>query len=322
MAEADSSSSSSDGEPSPSLASIAENLQRSAIQSARTVQHSTTNHFRAFQNFLPEAVPQYRTYEDAFVNKVKDNCTPLLLNWERPTAPACKLSSVSKLSAIDATKFNAKGSPSKLKFQDFNAIDVPTTFMIEFGFNNGLMIAKENPALSAGLAVSGALLAMRVSLVLTSHWLAFELLMTGKLGLDVTNVIWLGLAPRRFLFRHTLGRFQSEEVRYARTEKNVKDLGLSVDLLKKESVKLLQRTALAEKEMKYGHTELVSAGTQFQQLAKSAYKVETRAADLLDKLRYIPSREALVASMASNLKRQRSSLNKRIMKINELGVPV
>ncbi|KAG5023636.1 hypothetical protein JHK82_019538 [Glycine max] len=258
MAEADSSSSSSDGEPSPSLASIAENLQRSAIQSARTVQHSTINHFRAFQNFLPEAVPQYRTYEDAFVNKVKD----------------------------------------------------------------GLMIAKENPALSAGLAVSGALLAMRVSLVLTSHWLAFELLMTGKLGLDVTNVIWLGLAPRRFLFRHTLGRFQSEEVRYARTEKNVKDLGLSVDLLKKESVKLLQRTALAEKEMKYGHTELVSAGTQFQQLAKSAYKVETRAADLLDKLRYIPSREALVASMASNLKRQRSSLNKRIMKINELGVPV
>ncbi|RDX68380.1 hypothetical protein CR513_52639, partial [Mucuna pruriens] len=85
-------------------------------------------------------------------------------------------------------------------------------------------------------------------------------------------------APRRFLFRNTLGRFQSEEARYARTEKNVKDLNFSVDLLKKESVKLLQRTALAEKEMKYGHTELVSAGTQFQQLAKSAYKVEAQAA--------------------------------------------
>ncbi|KAL5193173.1 RGS1-HXK1-interacting protein 1 [Glycine soja] len=237
MAETDSSSS-SDGEPSQSLASIAENLQRSAIQSARTVQHSSSTHFRAFQNFLPEAVSQYRTYEDAFVNKVKD----------------------------------------------------------------GLMIAKENPAVSAGVAISAALLAMR--------------------------------APRRFLFRHTLGRFQSEEARYARIEKNVKDLNLSVDLLKKENAKLLQRTTLAEKEMKYGHTELVSAGTQFQQLAKSAYKVETRAADLLDKLRYIPSREALalraeasqlcliVASMASNLKRQRSSLNKRIMKINELGVPV
>ncbi|KAG4906392.1 hypothetical protein JHK84_054901 [Glycine max] len=248
MAETDSSSS-SDGEPSQSLASIAENLQRSAIQSARTVQHSSSTHFRAFQgtkqasvavellnfeggdleedgrehNFLPEAVSQYRTYEDAFVNKVKD----------------------------------------------------------------GLMIAKENPAVSAGVAISAALLAMRVT------WKAFELLMTGKLGLDVTYIIWLGLAPRRFLFRHTLGRFQSEEARYARIEKNVKDLNLSVDLLKKENAKLLQRTTLAEKEMKYGHTELVSAGTQFQQLAKSAYKVETRAADLLDKLRYIPSREAL-----------------------------
>lgn len=37
----------------------------------------------------------------------------------------------------------------------------------------------------------------------------------------------------------------------------MKDLNLSVNLLRKESVKLLQRTALAEKEMKYGHNELM-----------------------------------------------------------------
>ncbi|KAK7317926.1 hypothetical protein RJT34_02558 [Clitoria ternatea] len=230
MAKPDSPSS-SDGDASSSLASIADNLQRSAIQSARSVQQNSSTQFRAFQNILPEAVSQFRTYEDASVNIVKD----------------------------------------------------------------GLMVAREHPALSVGTAVSAALLAMR--------------------------------GPRRFLFRHTLGRFQSEEARYASAEKNVKDLNLSVDLLKKESGKLLQRTALAEKEMKYGHNELVSAGTQFQQLAKSAYKVEARADDLLDKLRYIPSREALalraeVASMVSILKRQRSVLNKRIVKINELGVPV
>lgn len=47
------------------------------------------------------------------------------------------------------------------------------------------------------------------------------------------------------------------KARYASAEKNVKDLNLSVDLLKKESIKLLQRTALAEKEMKYGHSELM-----------------------------------------------------------------
>ncbi|XP_061360361.1 RGS1-HXK1-interacting protein 1 [Gastrolobium bilobum] len=226
-----SSSDSPTSESAASLASIAENLQRSAIQSARTVQHNSSNRFRAFQNFLPEAVSQYRTYEDAFFNKVKD----------------------------------------------------------------GLMVATEHPALGVGFAISAALLVMR--------------------------------APRRFLFRNTLGRFQSEEARYASAEKNVKDLSLSVDLLKKESIKLLQRTALAEKEMKYGRNELMSAGTQFQKLAKSSYKVEARAADLIDRLRDIPSRESLalraeVASMASILKRQRSAVDKRIMKISELGVPV
>lgn len=183
------------------------------------------------QNFLPKAVSQYRTYEDAFFNKVKD----------------------------------------------------------------GLIVAKEHQALGVGFAVSAALLAMR--------------------------------APRRFLFRNTLGRFQSEEARYASAEKNVKDLNLSVDLLKKESIKLLERTTLAEKEMKYGHTELTITGAQLQRLAKSSYKVEAQAADLIDRLRHIPSREALtlraeVASLASTLKRQRSAMDKRIMKISELGIAV
>ncbi|KAJ1414064.1 hypothetical protein SESBI_19142 [Sesbania bispinosa] len=206
-------SSSSDGDPSSpptsetaaSLASIAEDLQRSAIQSARTMQQNSSTHFRTFQNFLPEAVSQYRTYEDAFFNKVKD----------------------------------------------------------------GLMVAREHPALGVGFAVSAAFLVMR--------------------------------APRRFLFRQTLGRFQSEEARYASAEKNVKDLNLSVDLLKKESIKLLQRTALAEKEMKYGHSELMSTGTQLQRLAKSSYKVEARAADLIDRLRDIPSREALALRAEARL---------------------
>lgn len=223
--------SSSPPPPSASLASMAENFQRSAIESARTVQHNSTTHFRTFQNFLPGAVSQYRTYEDAFFNKIKD----------------------------------------------------------------GVMVARENPAIGIGLAVSTALLVMR--------------------------------GPRRFLFRHTLGRFQSEEARYASAEKNVKDLNLSVDLLKKESIKLLQRTALAEKEMKYGHSELMNTGAQLQRLAKSSYKAEARATDLIDRLRDIPSREALtlraeVASLASSLKRQRSVLDKRIMKISELGISV
>ncbi|GAU28925.1 hypothetical protein TSUD_59360 [Trifolium subterraneum] len=112
MAETDSLSSSNAEEASSSptsaaasLASMAENFQRSAIESARTVQHTSSTQFRTVQNFLPEAVSHYRTYEDAFFNKVKD----------------------------------------------------------------GLMVARENPAIGVGFAVSAALLVMR-GIILSLEW--------------------------------------------------------------------------------------------------------------------------------------------------------
>lgn len=46
------------------------------------------------------------------------------------------------------------------------------------------------------------------------------------------------------------------QAQFVRAEKNVKDLNLSVDLMKKESRKLLERTALAETDMKRGLTDL------------------------------------------------------------------
>ncbi|KAF4378017.1 hypothetical protein G4B88_004624 [Cannabis sativa] len=136
------------------------------------------------------------------------------------------------------------------------------------------------------------------------------------------------------------------QAKFVKAEKNVKELSLSVDVMKNESRKLLERAALAEKDMKYGHTELTNAGNHIQRLAKSVYKVETQAADLMDGLRETPGREALrlraeasralssffllvvnefvrvVASMLSHLRRQRTDLNKRIMKISDLGVSV
>lgn len=216
---------------SSSIASMAEDLQRSVIESTRSLHHNSSNHLRNLQDFVPQAAAQYRSYEDAFFNKIKDE----------------------------------------------------------------MMRVREHPAQAAGLAITAAFI-----------------LMPG---------------PRRFLFRHTLGRLQSEEAHFVRAEKNVKELNISVDLMKKESQKLLERAQLAEKDMKYGHTELMNAGSQIQRLAKSVYKVEAQAADLMDGLREIPGREALtlraeVASMTSHLKRQRTALHKRIMKISDLGVPV
>ncbi|CAN4091648.1 unnamed protein product [Withania somnifera] len=158
-----------------------------------------------------------------------------------------------------------------------------------------LVTAREHPAMAGGIGIAAGLLLMR--------------------------------GPRRFLFRQTLGRFQSEEAKYSKAEKNVKELSLSVDLMKKESEKLLERAAFAEKDMKRGHSNLMVAGNQIRSVVKSVYKVEAQAADLMDVLREIPGREALklraeVASMASHLRQQKTAIDKRIVKISELGVPI
>ncbi|KAH6813838.1 chromosome-associated kinesin [Perilla frutescens var. frutescens] len=146
-------------------------------------------------------------------------------------------------------------------------------------------------------------------------------------GVAITSCLILMRGPRRFLIRQTFGRLQSEEAQFVRAEKNVKELTLSVDLMKKESKKLLERSVLAEKDMKRGHSHLRDAGTQIQRLARSVYKAEAEAADLMDLLREIPGREALklradVASMTAHLRQQRSAMDKKILKISELGVPV
>ncbi|KAF9596259.1 hypothetical protein IFM89_008422 [Coptis chinensis] len=203
----------------------------SAIRSARSLHENSSTHLQTLQDSMPKVKSQFKSYEDTFFKKVKDE----------------------------------------------------------------LMSAREHPNVAIGVAVASGLLLMR--------------------------------GPRRFLFRHTLGRLQSEEAQFNRAERNVKDLNLSVDLLKKESTKLLERAALAEKDMKRGHAEVMNAGTDIQRLAKSVYKIESQATDLMDGLREIPGREALklraeVASMASFVKQQRIALDKRIGKISDLGVPV
>ncbi|GFP95655.1 hypothetical protein PHJA_001709700 [Phtheirospermum japonicum] len=168
-------------------------------------------------------------------------------------------------------------------------------FFSKFKGAHELISAREHPALAGGVAVTACLLLMR--------------------------------GPRRFLFRQTLGRLQSEEAQFVRAEKNVKELGLSVDLMKKESQKLIERSVLAEKDMKRGHCDLMNAGSQIQSLARSVYKAEAEASDLMDLLREIPGREALklradVASMAAHLRQQKSAMDKKILKISDLGIPV
>ncbi|XP_060197393.1 RGS1-HXK1-interacting protein 1 [Lycium barbarum] len=203
----------------------------SAIRSARNIQNTSSTHLRTLQDFMPKIQAEYKTYEEVFFRKIKDE----------------------------------------------------------------LVTVREHPAMAGGIGIAAGLLLMR--------------------------------GPRRFLFRQTLGRFQSEEAKFSKADNNVKELGLSVDLMKKESKKLLERAALAEKDMKRGYSDLMDAGNKIQSVAKSVYKAEAQAADLMDVLREIPGREALklradVASMASHLRQQRTTIDKRIGKISELGLPI
>ncbi|KAI3523546.1 hypothetical protein L1887_01746 [Cichorium endivia] len=146
-------------------------------------------------------------------------------------------------------------------------------------------------------------------------------------GIAITAALLLLRGPRRFLFRRTLGRFQTEEAQITKAANNVKHLTVSVRLMKNESEKLLERAVLAENEMTYGYGELKNAGGQIKSLAKSVQKAESQAKDLVDDLREIPGRDALrlrgeVANMASSLKDKRLAMNKRIMRISELGIRV
>ncbi|KAL5707771.1 hypothetical protein ACHQM5_018632 [Ranunculus cassubicifolius] len=155
--------------------------------------------------------------------------------------------------------------------------------------------AKEHPNIAGGIALASALLLMKGS--------------------------------RRFLFRQTLGRFQSEEARYTKADRNVRELTMTVETLKNDTKKLLERAGLAKQEMNRGYNQVREAGSQIESLAKSVSKLETQANDLIGILRDLPGRSALdlrskVATVAKDAKNQREALEKLYGKIVDLGVSV
>lgn len=162
-------------------------------------------------------------------------------------------------------------------------------------FKDEVVIAKEHSAVVVGVAVASAFVLMR--------------------------------GPRRFLIRNTLGRLQSEETKFLKAENSVKDLGVSVDIMRRESKKLLERATLAEKEMILGQNELLNARNRVRSLSKSVNQVEAQASGMMQELREIPGREAIrlraeVASLASLIRQQKNGLNKRITRLSDLGIKV
>ncbi|XP_020597704.1 uncharacterized protein LOC110037404 [Phalaenopsis equestris] len=160
---------------------------------------------------------------------------------------------------------------------------------------DGVVIAGEHPAATFGVAVLSGLLLMR--------------------------------GPRRFLWRQTLWRFQSEEAQLGKIDSGLKELGQSVEKLKKDGKNMILRASFGEEELQRGRTKIRDAGKEIQRLVKSIYKIESQAADVMDGLRVISGRDALklraeVASMTSDLRQQKRELDRKILKISEHGVPV
>lgn len=206
----------------------------------------------------------------------------------------------SKDSAIRSARSLQHDSSTHLNyFQDFMLCMRSHFAVYEDAFfrnvKDGVTTARENPTMTAGLGLSAAFLLLR--------------------------------GPRRFLFRHTLGRLQSEEARFVKAEEQLNILNISVNQMKNESQKLLERALLAEKALIEEQSELMNSGKRLQSLASSVDKAEAQAADLMDLLREIPGREAIklraeVASVASLLRQQKSGISKRMMKLSDLGVKV
>ncbi|XP_039146433.1 RGS1-HXK1-interacting protein 1 isoform X1 [Dioscorea cayenensis subsp. rotundata] len=160
---------------------------------------------------------------------------------------------------------------------------------------DGLLIARENSGLVLGVGAAAGLLLLR--------------------------------GPRRFLFRQTLGRLQSEEARFVKAEKGLQELTESVGKLNTDVNKLIKSAKAGEEEMLHGGTKIKNTGKEIQRLLKSIYAVESEAIDIMDGLRALPGRSALrlraeVASMASELKQKRTEMNKKIMEIADLGIKV
>ncbi|KAL8143791.1 hypothetical protein V2J09_016823 [Rumex salicifolius] len=159
-------------------------------------------------------------------------------------------------------------------------------------------------------------------------------LATGAVSLGLGLVVLK--APRRFIYRKTMGLFVGEEALLARHDARVKELRQTFESLKVEKEKLERRARLAEEEMIRGRTKLRHAGDQIRRAIISTQKIESKASgqEMLFKLsslkavlKELPSREASrfnsqVSKLMSEAKQERKALSKEVSKITNYGISI
>ncbi|PKU66928.1 hypothetical protein MA16_Dca018931 [Dendrobium catenatum] len=174
---------------------------------------------------------------------------------------------------------------------------------------DGFVIVTEHPAAASGAAIFSGLLLMRA---------------IDNIGLRKVEEEFTGRDPEGFC---GVKRYGDSKAQLSKVDSGLKELGPSVEKLKKDSKNMILRASFGEEELQRGRTKIRDAGKEIQRLVKSIYKIESQAADVIDGLRVIPGRDALklraeIASMTSDLRQQRRDLDRKILKISEHGIPV
>lgn len=126
--------------------------------------------------------------------------------------------------------------------------------------------------------------------------------------------------PRRFLLRHTIGRFRSEEAMFKSAEQRYAGLKEKAEGHNGELQKLQERLQLAELEYQRGRAKLKSTAGELESLASRVRGSSKAAKRLITDLRELPSKQALqlrsdAANTANTVGNQAKVLDKALRRV-------
>ncbi|KAL6780521.1 CGL63 [Auxenochlorella protothecoides x Auxenochlorella symbiontica] len=140
------------------------------------------------------------------------------------------------------------------------------------------------------------------------------------------GVAAIGLrGPRRFLWRHTLGRLRSEEAVFKSAELRSVVLAEKVEGQALELKKLQERLGLAQAEYTRGLSKLKATASELQSLSSRIGGTQQTASGLVQDLRSLPSKHALslrseVAQKLAVAETQRKAVDKLVLGLARQGI--
>eukprot|EP00475_Leptophrys_vorax_P002874 TRINITY_DN11637_c0_g1_i1.p1 TRINITY_DN11637_c0_g1~~TRINITY_DN11637_c0_g1_i1.p1 ORF type:complete len:256 (-),score=31.45 TRINITY_DN11637_c0_g1_i1:162-887(-) len=142
-----------------------------------------------------------------------------------------------------------------------------------------------------------------------------------------TALLFTLRGPRKALYRATFGRFQTPEVLVESAERRLEGLKQSVEVFKNDTKKLEERASMAATEFVSGREKLRAAGAEMRRVAASVRAAERKSQGLREILKDLPARDSVrlrseLALASKEAQQQLHALNKKIVQVARLGIPV